>query len=117
LWKRITWKIQEQRFGGLSGAAQRRLEELIAEIDLPLGEQTRTVVGKPRPITGKTTHVPVGTVLTREWKGETIVVASTSAGFEFKGEVYTSLSVVARKISGTHWNGPVFFGLRKRKRS
>jgi hypothetical protein len=38
LWKKIAWKIQEQRFGGLSGVAKRRLEELIAESDLPLGD-------------------------------------------------------------------------------
>ncbi|MCE9595035.1 MAG: DUF2924 domain-containing protein [Planctomycetes bacterium] len=117
LWKRIAWKLQEQRFGGLSGAAQRRLEELIAEIDIPLGEQTRTIVGKLRPTNTKTTHVPIGAVLTREWRGETIVVTSTSAGFEFNGEVYASLSVIARKVSGTQWNGPAFFGLRKGRRS
>ena len=65
LWKRCAWKIQEQRFGGLSGVARRRLDELISEIDLPVGEKTRAVTGAltrpPRP-----DEPPVGTVLTRE---------------------------------------------------
>ncbi len=43
LWRRIAWKIQERAFGGLSGAAKRKLDELIAEIDIPLvTEQTET---------------------------------------------------------------------------
>ena len=48
LWKRIAWKIQEQRFGGLSNAAKRQIDELIAEMDLPLGEDRRTVTGRLR---------------------------------------------------------------------
>ena len=39
LWKRIAWKLQERRFGGLSKVATKKLEELIAEIDLPLDER------------------------------------------------------------------------------
>ena len=40
LWRRIAWKIQEQRFGGLSSTAKGRLDELIAELDVPLARQT-----------------------------------------------------------------------------
>ncbi|MCK6446187.1 MAG: DUF2924 domain-containing protein [Planctomycetes bacterium] len=114
LWKRIAWKIQEQRFGGLSGAAQKRLEELIAEIDIPLGEQTRSVVGKLRPSTRAASGLAIGTTLVREWNGERIEVLVAADGFEFRGERYSSLSAIARKVSGTHWNGPLFFKLRKR---
>src|SRR2546428_11919499 len=71
LWKRCAWKIQEARYGGLSKVAKSRLEELIAEIDLPLTEKERTVSGilaKPR----KPSDPPVGTVLVRDWHGKKI---------------------------------------------
>ena len=56
----------------------------------------------------------IGTTLVREWNGERIEVLVAADGFEFRGERYSSLSAIARKVSGTQWNGPLFFGLRKR---
>jgi hypothetical protein len=116
LWKRIAWKIQEQRFGGLTRVAQRRLEELIAEIDLPLDEQQRTVTGGLRG--GRKPNSPaVGTVLTRQWKGEEIRVNVVENGFEWNRVVYRSLTAVAKAITGSHWNGKLFFGITKRKKA
>jgi len=115
LWKRIAYKIQEKKYGGLSRVAQRRLEELIAEIDLPLDENQRTVVGKLKD--GRKPKDPaVGTVLTRRYKGQNIQVQILESGFEWDGTVYRSLSAVAKAVTGSHWNGNVFFYGRKARK-
>ncbi len=114
LWKRIVWKIQEQRFGGLSELAKRRLEELIAEIDLPLLEKQRTVSGALRGPKRPGDPV-VGTTLVRNWKGQEVRVLVVENGYEWNGAVYRSLSGAAKRITGSHWNGRLFFGLTKRK--
>ena len=54
-----------------------------------------------------------GTRLIREWRGIENVVTVTSDGFDFEGRPYRSLSAIARAITGTRWNGWVFFGLRR----
>jgi hypothetical protein len=113
LWKRCAWKIQEQRFGGLSTAAKNRLEELIAEIDLPFAERARTVTGRLAKV--KPSAPPAGTVITREWRNQRIEVRVLEHGVEYKGVPYRSLSAVAHAITGTHWSGPAFFGLRNRR--
>jgi len=116
LWKRIAWKIQEQRLGGLSAMASKRLEELIADIRLPLGEDRRTVRGALRkaPRIGQP---GVGAVLTRTWNGQTIEVKVIDGGFEYEGVVYRSLSAVAKAITGAHWNGKLFFGIVGRRKA
>ncbi len=54
-----------------------------------------------------------GTLLKRKYKGSTVQVRVLPKGFEFDGEIYRSLSGVARKVTGAHWNGFHFFGLRR----
>ena len=54
----------------------------------------------------------VGTRLLREWQGIEHTVTVLDSGFEWEGRPYASLSSVARAITGTRWNGPLFFGLR-----
>ena len=112
LWRRIAWKIQEQRFGGLSGAARKKLDELIAEIDIPLvveraeaKEPVHRVNGEPQ----------VGTTLVRVWRDREVLATRTDEGWECDGVVHRSLSALAREITGTRWNGRLFFGLVKRK--
>lgn len=55
----------------------------------------------------------IGTRLVRDWRGRTYHVAVTAAGFEMDGTVHASLTAAARAITGTHWPGPRFFGLRR----
>ena len=55
-----------------------------------------------------------GTTLVREWRGEQIRVEVHENGFEWRGTMFRSLSGVARAITGTTWNGRLFFGLTKR---
>lgn len=118
LWKRIAWRMQEQRTGGLPQVARDRLEELIAEIDIPIAETTRTVTGRlHKPGLRAATNpdgLVVGSVLQRDWKGQRLAVRVTSTGFEHAGVPYPSLSAVARGITGSRWNGRLFFGLVER---
>ena len=58
-------------------------------------------------------ELTIGACATREWKGERHTVEATAQGLVYGGEVYASLSAVARRITGARWNGPRFFGLRR----
>jgi hypothetical protein len=113
--KRIAWRIQELAEGGLSERARRRAEELARDADLrlrpPLQEKPgKTVVQCLKP---PDRRIPiVGTVLTREYRGMTVKVTVLDSGFEHEGRVYRSLTAVAKAVTGSHWNGHHFFGLR-----
>ncbi len=113
LWRRIAWKLQEQRFGGLSEVAKRRLDELIAELDLPLhGARVGRgqLGGRGRP-----GDPPIGTTLSRVWKGTEIRATAVEGGWEYEGVVYRSLSAAVKAITGSHASGPAWFGLTKRR--
>ena len=55
----------------------------------------------------------VGTKLVRDWKEKTYEVTVVHGGFEFEGRRYKSLTAIAEAITGSHWNGRAFFGLKK----
>jgi hypothetical protein len=115
LLRRVAWAIQAEAYGGLSGRAKARLEELIAQIGPPLGAADRTVTAtvprRPKP------NAPlVGTTLTRHWHGQQVVVHCRDNGFEHEGVLYRSLTAVAEKVTGSHWNGRLFFGLVDRRK-
>ncbi len=111
LWRKIAWKIQEQRYGGLSATALKRLDELIAEIDLPLGSRTQVA-----RIETRAKDPLVGTTVVREWKGKTVTARAIEGGkWEHEGVVYRSLSAVAKAVTGSHWNGRLFFNLTQRR--
>ena len=115
LQRKIAWKVQEQHFGGLSDAAQRRLNVLIGELDLPFDGKKEAVTAALRR-TRRPNEPAVGTVLVRRWRGTDIHVRVVDDGYEWNDVVYRSLSAVARAITGTRWNGRLFFGLSQRKR-
>lgn len=102
---RLSYRIQELAYGGLSAAAQSRIDDLVADEDARVQGKSRVRMVRDRPVTG--TH------LIREWKGVEHHVTVLADGFEYQGQSYKSLSAIARRITGTRWNGPVFFGLRK----
>lgn len=56
-----------------------------------------------------------GSCLLREWNGRVYRVEVTPAGYVLDGQTYRSLTTIARRITGAHWSGPRFFGLRTRK--
>jgi hypothetical protein len=102
---RLAYRIQELAYGGLKPETVERLDALADELEGKLSKRRRV---ENRPI--------AGTRLLREWKGVDHEVTVRSEDFEYRGRPYKSLSSIARVITGTRWNGPVFFGLRAQKR-
>src|SRR6516164_686554 len=99
----ITYKLQERLLGGLSWSILRKLERQT------IGSEASNTKKPVPPISLK-----AGTRLIREWRGVTHTVLVHADGFEWSGLRYRSLTLVAREITGAHWSGPRFFGLRKR---
>ena len=100
---RIAYKVQEEAFGGLSDTVRHRLETIGAR------HSRIKLRARPRDIN----FVP-GTVLLREWGDREHKVLVTAEGlFEYEGSTFKSLTAVAWQITGTHWSGPLFFGLSK----
>lgn len=92
----IAWRLQEKALGGLSASARRLLSD-----DSRVSTRRRRARVSSRP----------GNRLVRRWRGRTYVVEVTDAGLIHDGEHFSSLSVIASKITGTRWSGPEFFGL------
>ena len=101
---RLAYRIQELEYGGLKPATIERLDALGNELS---GEKVtkRRIRADQHPI--------AGTRLIREYQGIEHCATVTDSGFEYQGRPYKSLSAIARAITGTRWNGWVFFGLRK----
>lgn len=103
---RLAYRIQELAYGGLKPETIERLEALGEELDGG-NAVTRRIRGDDRPV--------AGTRLVREWKGIEHCVTVRDNGFEYQGRPYQSLSAVARVITGTRWNGWIFFGLKNQR--
>jgi hypothetical protein len=99
---RLAYRIQELAYGGLRPAIRAKLDAMAYALD-PKAPKQRT----DRPV--------VGTQLIREWRGVEQRVTVVANGFEWQGRRFKSLSAAARAITGTQWNGPVFFGLKRAK--
>jgi hypothetical protein len=99
----IAYRIQEAAYGGFDRATKRLLRQLKAQMRKKPGK-----IVLPR-------RIKAGAVLVRRWKGESHRVMVLDEGFAYAGKTYESLSVIAREITGTRWNGPRFFGLRGEK--
>jgi hypothetical protein len=113
LLRRVGWKLQEREFGGLPERAKVRLDDLIAQIDLPLRDPAPP---RPRaPQHAESRGPMIGTTLIRKWRDQEIRVEVRDGGFEWNGAIYKSLSAVAKAITGASWNGPLFFNLRQRR--
>ena len=61
--------------------------------------------------------VSAGTHLVREWNGRTYQVEVIDNGYRFDGKTYPSLTTIAKRITGTHWSGPRFFGLTPKRKA
>lgn len=120
--KRIIWRMQALAEGDLSERARQRALELANDADLrrrpPRLAGTMSEATSPVKTTKLRTNadsrIPLpATIITRVYKGETLQVKVLPVGFEYEGEVYKSLSAVAKKITGSHCNGYLFFRLTK----
>ena len=86
--------LQSKALGGVTKSTDRKLAELAAGNNCP----------------------PPGTRLSRSWQGKLHIVTVTDNGkFSWQGKDWDSLSVIARTITGTHWSGPAFFGMRVKR--
>lgn len=98
----IAYRQQADQHGWLSSEARRRLAALAS------GDTTRAPQARI-----STPRIKPGSTLLREWHGRTYTVLALDQGFEMAGQRFASLSQVARHITGVHWSGPRFFGLRR----
>ena len=105
---RLAYRIQELAYGGLKPDTVRRLEKLGEELDGGRVD-VRKRPANDRPISG--------TRLIRDYQGVEHCVTVRDYDFEYQGRPYKSLSAIARTITGTQWNGPVFFGLKTGRRA
>jgi len=120
--KRIAWRLQAQQEGDLSARARRRAMELADDADLRVrapaeppsnlpAEADETVEAKFAPPADERLPMP-GATLARKYKGRDILVRVRRRGFEYEGQVYRSLSAVAKAVTGKHWNGYHFFNVQ-----
>ncbi len=101
--KRLAYRVQELALGGLSAQTEKRMARMAVE------EDTST---EKRKVPGE--QLLAGTRLVREWKGaQHSCMVLDDGGFEYQGRRFGSLSAVANAITGTKWNGLVFFALKK----
>ncbi len=113
----LAHEAQLDAFGGHSSAVKRALKDAWKAVEA--AENSNKLINK-----GASRHAVVsatvgstlkaGTHLVREWNGRTYQVEVTESGFRLDGKDYRSLSSIARKITGTPWSGPRFFGLKTR---
>ena len=101
----VAYRVQERAYGGLSLSTKRRLRTISEGIDRREGTgAAQTLKLKP------------GTKLVREWHRQVHTVNVLENGFEYQGETYRSLTGIARRITGSGWSGPRFFGIGKHPR-
>ena len=104
LLRAVAYRMQEVALGGLRPERQRQLRQFAQQLN---GSQAVRI--RPRP------ELKPGTRLMREWQGRTYEVVVLDHGFSWQGTRCNSLSAIARKITGTAWSGPLFFGLRQNR--
>ena len=109
--KRLAYRIQEIAYGGLSERAHKTMDDVLDSHGFD--ENGGSLDGR-RTERKRKAGVPVaGTRLVREWNGRTYEVTVAYGGFEYEGRRYKSLTAIATAITGTHWNGRAFFGLKE----
>jgi hypothetical protein len=121
LWRRLAWRVQEIRYGSLSDGALKRIDELAPAISLDRpavtarGTDPASSVERSRP---RDPRLPApGTVISKTYKGSELRVTVRDDGYEFEGEMFPSLTAVAKHVTGCKSiNGKLFFGLTQRNR-
>jgi hypothetical protein len=97
----VAYRMQELARGGLRAEPRRQLLRIAQQF-----KETGAARIRARP------ELKPGTRLMREWQGRSYDVRVLDDGFSWQGTNYRSLSAIARKITGTAWSGPLFFGLK-----
>jgi len=123
LFRRIAWRLQALAEGDLSQRARERAHQIAQDADLRTialrdfftveGERVKTTRGD-RNRREQDSRLPVrGALLSRKWKGKTLLVEVLAKGFRYENRHYSSLSAIAVAVTGTRWNGLAFFGLTR----
>ena len=123
LFRRIAWRLQANAEGGLSERACQRAIQIADEADLRtraskgfLSAQVSATSTVEHAQAQRDARLPAsGSLLTRRLNERQIVVKVLAEGFEFESRHYRSLSAIAREVTGTRWNGLLFFGLAERR--
>ena len=120
LFRRIAWRLQALAEGDLTERARERAKGIAQDADLRkvAPRDFFTVGGEPVQTTRgnrqQDRRLPLpGALLSRKWKGRTILVEVLAKGFRYENQQYTSLSAIAVAVTGTRWNGLAFFGLTR----
>jgi len=106
LTRAVAYRLQERALGGLKPTTRRLFQRIAADAH----------ARRPLKLTPVRELEP-GAVLIREWGGVKYKVVVLESGFSLRGQRYRSLSQVARLITGSHWSGPLFFGLKNRPKA
>jgi len=95
----LAYRIQENAYGELSAATRTRLRNIAQKLECARAQPTQI-------------RIPPGTRLIRQWREQRHEVTVLESGYAYRGHRYSSLSAIARVISGMHCSGPRFFGLK-----
>jgi hypothetical protein len=122
LFRRIAWHLQALAEGDLSERARGRAQQIAQDADLQTvaprnffsvgGERVQTTRADGNREPDRRLPLP-GALLSRKWKGRTILVEVLAKGFRYENRHYPSLSAIAVAVTGTRWNGLAFFGLTR----
>lgn len=120
LFRRVAWRMQALAEGGLSERARQYAREIATDADLRLCAPKSPIKTQPGVRVANASRQldprvpPPGTQLLKRYRNETLTVTVLEEGYQYNGRVYKSLSAIARQVTGTQWNGYVFFGLSLR---
>ncbi len=121
LFRRVAWRLQALAEGGLSERARQYAHEIATDADLRLCAPKKPIETQPAVRVANASRqldprVPLpGTQLIKRYKDETVTVTVLEDGYQYGNQVYKSLSAIARQVTGTQWNGFVFFDLCSRR--
>jgi len=99
----LAYRIQENAYGGLKPPVRAELRRI-----------AQSLRSNPSGLLGRSRIKP-GSRILRRWRGEMHEVFVTESGYKYRGTSYQSLSEIARRVTGTRWSGPAFFGLKTAK--
>jgi len=111
LWQRIAYRMQELEYGSLPDEAQNKVKELAKEYD-PINNKALRPDATTKHHLSRDKRLPIpGTLITKDYKGTDIRVKILDKSFEYNGKIYRTLTAIAKEVTGSHWNGYLFFNM------